>query len=186
MCIHTVPYTVPCFILAHLEAFEIIAASRISIRRCFLLRAVIFYHVNCIQSERFKEIKTVKTGLRDSKLLNMFPVQSYTSPQKINSTHHLEQITVGYSWEYRSLTEQEMAYCSWVDPAPAREVANHMKLVWSSLFAHSNLHRWERMGCWDEHSRALLSPPPLGKAGHLEKSWIHFIHRSQMKICSGF
>lgn len=93
----------------------------------------------------------------------MFPVKSYTFSKKTTSTHHLEGITVGYSWAYLSLGEQEMAYFSWVDPVPAREVANHIKLVWSGLFTHSNLHRWERMGCRDEYSRALFSPPTTGE-----------------------
>lgn len=113
----------------------------------------------------FKKLKQWKQELRDSKWLTVFPVESYTSSKKVNSAHHLERITVGYSWAYPSLSGQETAYFSWVDPVPAREVANHMKLVWSSLFTHSNLHRWERMGCWDLYSRALFSPPPLGNAG---------------------
>lgn len=61
--------------------------------------------------------------------MNMFPVGAYTFSGKTNPTHHLEWITVGYSWAYLPLSEQEMVYFSWVDPVPAREVANHMKLV---------------------------------------------------------
>lgn len=88
----------------------------------------------------------------------MSPVEYCTFSQKIKPTHHLECIKVSYSWAYRSLGVQEMVYFSWAEPALTKEVANHMKLVWSSLFTHSNLHRWERMGRWDEYSRALFSP----------------------------
>jgi len=113
--------------------------------------------------------------------MSMFPVEYCTFSNEIKSTHHLESITVSYSGAYLSLNEQEMAYFSWVDPVPAREVANHMKLLWSSLFTHGNLHRWERMGRWDEHSEALFSPH------HEEwRSWEDsFIHQPQTKICSG-
>lgn len=157
-----------CPIWKYLKLLQLIEEADV-----FYERDVIFYHVNCIQ-------------FLNSKLLNMFLVEYCTPSKKIKSAHHLERITVGYSWAYLSLNEQEMAYFSWVDPVPAREVANHMKLVWSSLFTRCNLHRWKRMGCCDEYSRALFGPPPPGNGGRLEKSWIHFIHQSQTKILFRF
>lgn len=93
-------------------------------------------------------------------------VKSDTSSKVMDSALHLEGITVGYSWTHPSPSEQEMAYFSWGDPVPAREVANHMKLAPSSLFTHSNLHRWERMGCWGFAQQwPCLAPPPPGNRG---------------------
>ena len=63
------------------------------------------------------------------KFMNTFHAEYHIFSNKIKFAQQLESITPTYSGAYLSLSEKEMAYFSRVDPVPAREVANHMKLV---------------------------------------------------------
>lgn len=146
---------------------------------CLSVTHTVSYNLLSGLLEKLKHSKQVLRGFQSTDLA----VGSYSSSKVMSSALHLEGITVGYSCTFTSTSQKEMAYFCRGDPVPMREVANHMKLARSSLFAHSNLHRWERMGCWGiAQRRPCLVPSTAGGS----TTWIHPIHQFHTRACSAF